>query len=144
MVAHRRGGKIKWEWQGKGPETANVVRIGKVIPTADDHPTPKPHALIAHFLRLHGKPGDTLLDPFMGHGPTLRVAKDMGISAIGIEVDESFCEVAAKELSQEALPFGPPVDDLYVYCCVHRAIVNRAEATQDAETGMFICHRCAA
>ena len=104
MVAHRRGGKLKWEWQGKGPETANVVRIGKVIPRTDDHPTPKPEALIAHFLRLHGKAGDVLLDPFMGHGPTLRVAKDMGMRAIGIEVDEQFCEIAAKRLSQEVLP----------------------------------------
>ncbi len=104
MVAHRRGGKLKWEWEFSGPETANVVRIGKCIPTADDHPTPKPEALIRHFLTLHGKAGDLVLDPFMGHGPTLRVAKDMGMRAIGIELDESFCEIAAKRLSQEVLP----------------------------------------
>jgi DNA modification methylase len=74
-----------------------------VIPSADDHPTPKPEALIAHFLRLHGKPGDMLLDPFMGHGPTLRVAKDLQINAIGIEIDESFCEIAAKRMQQGVL-----------------------------------------
>ena len=104
MVAHRRGGKLKWEWTGKGPETANVVRIGKVIPAADDHPTPKPDALIRHFLRLHGKAGDVVLDPFAGHGPTLAVAKAMGMRAIGIEIDEAYCEVAAKRLAQGALP----------------------------------------
>lgn len=104
MVAHRKGGRLKWEWAGKGPETANVVRIGKIIPSKDDHPTPKPEALIRHFLMLHGKPGDVVLDPFMGHGPTLRVAKDLGMRAIGIEVDEQFCEVAARRLSQEVLP----------------------------------------
>ena len=108
MVAHRRGGKLKWEWSGKGVETANVVRIGKVIPSSDDHPTPKPEALIAHFLRLHGKPGDLLLDPFMGAGPSLRVAKDMGMSAIGIELDEHWCEIAAKRLQQEVLPLEQP------------------------------------
>jgi site-specific DNA-methyltransferase (adenine-specific) len=106
MVAHRRGGRLKWEWPGSGPETANVVRIGKIIPTEDDHPTPKPEALIRHFLRLHGKPGDTVLDPFMGHGPTLRVAKDLGLRAIGIEVSEEFCEIAAKRLAQQVLFAG--------------------------------------
>jgi len=104
MVAHRKGGKLKWEWAGKGEETANVVRIGKVIPQADDHPTPKPEALIGHFLRLHGKAGDVVLDPFMGHGPTLAVAKRMGMRAIGIELNEEYCEVAAKRLAQGALP----------------------------------------
>ena len=98
--------EIRVEWDPEAAETANVVRIGKVIPQADDHPTPKPEALIKHFMRLHGKAGDVLLDPFMGHGPTLRVAKDMGITAIGIEVDEEFCEFAAKRLSQGALAFG--------------------------------------
>lgn len=89
---------------GKGEETANVVRIGKVIPQADDHPTPKPPELIRHFLRLHGKAGDVVLDPFMGHGPTLVEAKRMGMRAIGIELDESYCEIAAKRLAQGALP----------------------------------------
>lgn len=103
MVAHRRGGKLKWEWEGKGAETGNVVRIGKVIPRADDHPTPKPPELIRHFLRLHGKPGDVVLDPFMGHGPTLVEAKRLGMTAIGIDVDRQYCEVAARQLSQGSL-----------------------------------------
>jgi site-specific DNA-methyltransferase (adenine-specific) len=104
MVAHRKGGKIKWEWEGSGMETANVVRIGKIIPREDDHPTPKPEALVFHFLRLHGKAGDRLLDPFMGHGPTMVAAKAMGMSAIGIEIEERYCEIAAKRLAQEVLP----------------------------------------
>jgi site-specific DNA-methyltransferase (adenine-specific) len=103
MVAHRRGGKLKWEWDGSGSETANVVRIGKIIPAEDDHPTPKPEALIHHFLRLHGKPGDLVLDPFMGHGPTLRAAKDRGLRAIGIEIEERYCEIAARRLAQQVL-----------------------------------------
>lgn len=105
MVAHRKGGKLKWEWPGSGLETANVVRIGKIIPQAADHPTPKPESLISHFLRLHGKAGDSLLDPFMGCGPTLRAAKKMGIKAIGIELEEKYCEIAAKSLYQECLDF---------------------------------------
>ena len=69
MIAHRKGGRLKWETERKDAITANVVRIAKIIPQIDDHPTPKPVELFDHFLHLHGKPGATVLDPFMGHAP---------------------------------------------------------------------------
>ena len=87
MVAHRRGGKLKWETTRKDAITGNVVRIGKIIPQIEDHPTPKPVALFAHFLMLHGKPGDMVLDPFMGHAPVGVAALNAGMRYIGIEVD---------------------------------------------------------
>lgn len=69
------------------------------------HPAQKPVALMAWCLSLM-PPSGVVLDPYMGAGPTLRAAKDAGLEAIGIEIDERYCEIAARRLSQEVLSLG--------------------------------------
>ena len=77
------------------------------MPTGADisgHPCPKPDALMRLILDQH--PARTILDPFMGRGTTLRAAKDLGRKAIGIEIEERYCEIAAKRMSQSVFPMG--------------------------------------
>ena len=66
------------------------------------HPCAKPIGLWKKILERGSiRQGDTILDPFMGSGTTLRAAKDLGRKAIGIEIEEKYCEIAAKRLAQE-------------------------------------------
>ena len=65
------------------------------------HPCPKPHKLMRWIVaRGTTESGQTILDPFMGSGTTLRAAKDLNRKSIGIEIEERYCEIAAKRMSQ--------------------------------------------
>ena len=67
------------------------------------HPHEKPVSL---FVDLLSKcPPGVVLDPFMGTGPTLRAAKDIGARAIGIEIEEAYCEIAARRMEQTVFEF---------------------------------------
>ena len=73
----------------------------RIKPTG--HPAEKPLELLKWLIRI--SEGSRILDPFMGSGTTLRAAKDLNRKAIGIEIEEKFCEIAAKRMSQEVLDF---------------------------------------
>jgi len=109
-IAHATNNRkpVKKRWNGGGK--AAVWRHGLCQGNArPDHPCPKPLPLMAELVGLFTDPGELILDPFMGSGTTLRAAKDLGRRAIGIEINERYCEIAAKRLQQEVLPlWGTP------------------------------------
>lgn len=69
------------------------------------HPAQKPLKVVQFCLTYAGGSG-TVLDPFAGSGSVLRGAKDVGRKSLGVEIEESYCEIAAQRLSQEILSFG--------------------------------------
>ena len=100
MVAHRTGGRLAWSDPDRA--VSNIVRTQPPIDRL--HPNEKPQGMVDHFVTLTTGEGDLVLDPFMGSGTTLRAAKDLGRKAIGIEIEERYCEIAAQRMSQEVLP----------------------------------------
>ncbi len=72
---------------------------------ANGHPCAKPVAWAAWLIKRACRASSVILDPFMGSGTTLRAAKDLGHQAIGIEIEERYCEIAARRMAQEVFQF---------------------------------------
>lgn len=70
-----------------------------------EHPTEKPITLLIHLLEIHSNDNHSILDPFMGSGTTLVAAKQLNRKAIGIEIEEKYCEIAVKRLQQGVFQF---------------------------------------
>ncbi len=83
--------------------TRSVFDVWRIPPeVGSQHPAPFPLALALRAVSTTS--AEVVCDPFMGSGTTLRAAKDLGRRAIGIELDERYCEMAAKRMAQEVLP----------------------------------------
>ena len=86
---------FRWRWQGmlQGDMGKKEFRY---------HPTQKPMPVMRWCIEQSHTTG-MILDPFMGSGTTLRAAKDLNRKAIGIELEEKYCEIAANRMSQLAM-----------------------------------------
>jgi site-specific DNA-methyltransferase (adenine-specific) len=85
-------------WNG-GKTTSNVWPISKIIPSEKQHPTIKPDKLMEKIIRIHSNVGDTVLDPFMGSGVTIKAAIKGGRNYIGYEIDKKHFDSAEIEIS---------------------------------------------
>ena len=86
---------LRWNWW--------VVRTASQEGDGTTHPAQMPMDLARAQISTWTAAGDVVIDPFMGSGTTLRAAKDLGRRAIGIEIEERYCEIAAQRLGQEVL-----------------------------------------
>lgn len=70
------------------------------------HPTQKPVALMRELVETFSKPGDLILDPYMGSGPVAQACHETGRRYVGIELEATYCEAAKRRLAQPILDFG--------------------------------------
>ena len=92
--------------RGRRPDVVTTAAPvnGRDKTLAQKHPCPKPYeSWVPILIRVSPDETDVVLDPFMGSGTTLVAAKYSGRRAIGIDIDERFCEIAALRLGQEVL-----------------------------------------
>ncbi len=99
MVAHPAKAKLLWADNDRA-----IPNIFECMPPRDRlHPNEKPEELVGYFLGAIMPENTVVLDPCMGSGTTLRVAKNLNRRAIGIDLEEKWCEIAAKRMGQEVL-----------------------------------------
>jgi len=77
-----------------------------LIPRDVNHPTPKPIKLLELILRKFTYEGETILDPFAGSGSTLRACKELGRKAVGIEIEQEYCNIILNEVGQIEMQFN--------------------------------------
>jgi len=80
----------------------SVLTSRGVSPKHREHPTEKPLDLVTQI--VSAVPGNLILDPFAGSGTTLIAARNSGRKAIGIEIEEKYCEIAANRLRRAEQP----------------------------------------
>jgi site-specific DNA-methyltransferase (adenine-specific) len=120
VIPLRAGNAIRQGWSSK---FMTLLAVGEPIGHPDDlwegirckgegyffreetygHPGYTPYPIMARAIRAMCPEGGVVLDPFMGTGTCLRAAKDLGRKAIGIEIEEKYCEIAARRMSQSVM-----------------------------------------
>jgi DNA modification methylase len=92
------------DWPQRPPSRSSVIESDAGMHTyLNGHPHAKPLGLMDRLLEWTS---GTVADPFAGSGSTLVAAKALGRKAIGVELEERYCEMAARRLAQDAFDFG--------------------------------------
>ena len=84
--------------------STDVWNLPPVMPAPGKHPCEKPLPMLEQIIAFSSKAGSLILDPFAGSGSTLVAAKALGRKAIGVELEERYCEITARRLAQDVLP----------------------------------------
>jgi hypothetical protein len=95
---------LSGDFAGNVGHRSDVFTFAPAKAQGSRHPSPKPLDLMKELCGW--MPGSSICDPFSGSGTTLVAAKAIGKTAIGIEIEERYCEIAAKRLQQEVMDFG--------------------------------------
>jgi site-specific DNA-methyltransferase (adenine-specific) len=101
LIIAARGHSARWT----GGAAGSVLRFSPVASASRVHPVDKPESLLRALIEPITAPSGLVLDPFAGGGSTLVAARSLGRRAVGVELDEKYCEQAALRLSQADL-FG--------------------------------------
>jgi len=93
----KKNGELKVNPKGKNPgDVWDIPKVtsgkGRASPERTDHPAQYPEDVIERIIKASSDPGDVILDPFLGSGTTAKVARDLGRSCIGIELDENYID----------------------------------------------------
>lgn len=92
---------IKGNYAGNKGHRSDVFEFAPARAYGTGHPTPKPVDMMQELIRFVCRTDGVIADPFMGRGTTLRAAKNLGRKAVGIDIEEKYCELAANFLRQE-------------------------------------------
>jgi site-specific DNA-methyltransferase (adenine-specific) len=103
-IAQRTGENVQREIGEPTAKQKSFTRRKEAADRQRLHPCPRRIQHVQWLCKWFG--GASIIDPFLGSGTTLLAAKNLGITATGIEIQEKYCEIAAKRLSQEVFEFG--------------------------------------
>ena len=110
----KKNGEKKVNPNGKNPgDVWDIPKVtsgkGRAPPERTDHPAQYPEDVIERIIKASSDPGDVVFDPFLGSGTTMKVARDLGRSCVGIELEEEYLEDIVQ--NRVFTDYSPPSDN---------------------------------
>lgn len=86
-----------------GKKATNILRVPSLKGASKEkigHPSQKPYALIEMLISASSRPGDLILDPFLGSGTTAEVAEHLGRPWVGVEMLDEYVQMSLRRLRE--------------------------------------------